>query len=88
MMTVSAKCPYCINTKSIISDRTGWLTHLSNHREDIIKHLTDTTFSCVFCTYPEPSANQKHMSSHYRWSHKKSIIINWAFENMEHQLVV
>lgn len=87
-MYISAKCPYCNNQKSITAPKTTWQIHLANHRENIIKHMSDLTPSCVFCAYSEIFANKKHASSHYRWAHKKSDLIKWAFDNISKIVVV
>ena len=88
MAYISAKCLYCTNEKDITADKTSWLIHLASHRENIIKHLTDTTESCVFCTYPEMFANKKHAASHYRWAHKKSVIVDWGLQQLSGVVVV
>jgi hypothetical protein len=83
MIFISSSCMYCKNQKRIEADKTSWLIHLSSHREDIIKQLTDETTSCVFCAYSEIFANKKHAASHYRWGHKKSTVINWVLQRMQ-----
>ena len=88
MTYISGKCRYCENGKQITADKTSWLIHLASHRETIIKHLTDTTDSCVFCTYSEMFANKKHAASHYRWAHKKSVLLDWALQQLSGMVVV
>ena len=88
MTYIASKCPYCNDGKQITANRTSWLIHLSGHRERIIEHLTNTTEYCQFCSYPELSVNKKHASSHYRWAHQKSTLINWALDKLEKQILV
>ncbi|HUU48831.1 MAG TPA: hypothetical protein VMW55_08625 [Nitrosopumilaceae archaeon] len=83
MTHLSNVCSYCFNDREITAEKTPWLIHLAQHREDIIKHLTDSSSSCIFCAYPVEFVNKEQAASHYRWAHKKSVVINWALENME-----
>jgi len=88
MTYIASKCPYCDNRKQITANRTTWLIHLSGHREEIIEHLTDTSEYCEFCSYPELHANKKYASSHYRWAHQKSTLVNCALDRLEKQILV
>ncbi|QLH03360.1 hypothetical protein C5F47_07275 [Nitrosopumilus cobalaminigenes] len=81
-------CPYCDNSKQITATRTSWQIHLAGHREEIIKHLTDISESCELCAYAEMSANKKHAASHYRWSHQKHEIIEWALSKLDREIIV
>jgi len=85
---LSSTCPYCDNERQITADKTSWLIHLAKHREQIIEHLTETTDYCLFCSYPELAANKKHASSHYRWAHQKSMLLNWALDKLPKQIIV
>jgi len=80
MTYLSSVCPYCVNDRQVTAEKTKWLIHLAGHREDIIKHLTDFSVSCVFCAYPVEFANKKHAASHYRWGHQKSTLLNWTLQ--------
>jgi len=88
MMYVSGVCPYCPSGRQIAAEKTKWLIHLASHREDIIKHMTDVSTSCIFCAYPVEFANKKHAASHYRWGHQKSKLLNWALQCLPSTLVV
>ncbi|QLH07382.1 hypothetical protein [Nitrosopumilus ureiphilus] len=88
MTYIASKCPYCDNGKQITANRTSWLIPLSGHREEIIEYLTDTSESCEFCSYLELYVNKKHASSHYRWDHQKSTLVNWALDKLEKQILV
>ena len=88
MTYIQSKCTYCELGKQITATRTSWLIHLASHREEIIEHLTNTSKSCEFCSYPEMSTNKKHSSAHYRWAHQKHEVINWALNNLPKQIIV
>ncbi len=82
MTYLSSTCLYCFNNKQITAEKTKWLIHLAQHREEIIRQLSDDSTSCVLCAYSVDFANKKHASSHYRWGHKKSEIIDWALQTL------
>lgn len=81
-------CPYCDNGKKIVANRTLWLIHLASHREEIIKHITNVSDSCEFCSYSELFTSKKHASSHYRWTHKKSELLDWVLSRLQQQIMV
>ena len=87
MTYISGKCPYCKNSKTITADKTSWSIHMASHREEIVKQLTDVTQSCVLCAYSEIFANKKHAASHYRWSHKKSHLVDWELKKISRVLI-
>jgi len=71
----------------VTADRTSWLIHLASHREQIIKHLADTTNSCVFCAYSVEFADKKHAASHYRWGHQKSVLLGRELQQHIPQMI-
>ena len=87
MKYISSRCTYCDTGKKIVADKTSWLIHLAKHREEIIEHLTESSDSCEFCSYPEIASNKKHASSHYRWSHQKSTLIRWALDKLPREIL-
>jgi hypothetical protein len=87
MTYLSSVCAYCFNDRQIIAEKTPWLIHLAQHREDIIKHLTDTTSSCIFCAYPVEFTNKEQAASHYRWEHKKSTLLDWALHRLPRKII-
>jgi len=88
MTYVSSVCPYCPNGRQITAEKTKWLIHLAAHREDIIKHVTGISTSCLFCAYSVEFANKKHAASHYRWGHQKSKLLDWALQCLPGTLIV
>ncbi|WP_420544563.1 hypothetical protein [Nitrosopumilus sp.] len=88
MTYFQSRCMYCDHGKQITATQTSWSIHLASHKEDIIEHLIDTSDSCQLCSYPEMSANKKHASAHYRWSHQKHELIKWAFDTLEKRVIV
>ncbi|NND86802.1 MAG: hypothetical protein HKM23_05705 [Nitrosopumilus sp.] len=86
MTFLSSACLYCNPQRSVTAEKSQWSIHLAHHREEIIKHLADTSSSCILCAYPVEFANKEHASSHYRWGHKKSTLIDWALYNMPRRI--
>jgi hypothetical protein len=82
MTYLTSTCLYCINGRQITADKSQWLMHLSGHREEIIKNLSNTSSSCIFCICPERFANKEHAAAHYRWAHKKNTLVDWSFHKL------
>ncbi|MHA7647879.1 hypothetical protein [Nitrosopumilus sp. S4] len=88
MTFLSSTCLYCPSERAVTAEKSQWLIHLAQHREEIIKQLTDTSSSCVLCAYPVEFANKRHASSHYRWGHKKSSIVEWSLNQLPVRILV
>lgn len=88
MRNISSICQYCFDERQVSADRTQWLIHLSKHREDIIKSLCLMSDLCLFCAYAKPFSNRIEAASHYRWEHKRSTLLEWAFKRLPGTIII
>jgi len=81
-MMITNQCDYCFDEKMVTADKRQWVIHLAGHRPDIIHSLSQVSSHCILYPCAASFANQIQARSHYRYDHKRSDIIEWAFSQI------
>jgi len=79
---ITSQCPYCFDEKTVTADKRQWMIHLAGHRPNIIHNMSQMSSNCAIYPCNVNFADRQHVISHYRYKHKRSDIIEWAFSRL------
>ncbi|MDX1441804.1 MAG: hypothetical protein R3237_05040 [Nitrosopumilaceae archaeon] len=75
----SAQCQLCESPKTVTAEDKHWLIHLTGHKDDIIRFMTNRFSNCPLCL-ERKFTNKIEEEDHFRWFHTNKAIIEWYFE--------
>ena len=77
----NSACIFCMPQKTVSAEKRQWMLHLRKHREAIIKLIVESYSQCPVGAYPKTFADRTEFASHLRWTHTKTELYEWAFDN-------